>query len=238
MDALNQEYFDRPETIELARGKQFVRLRHYADGDRYEPDGGRNGGMRAPKPRPIPPATTLIRFGGFRDGASPNRTQEQNEDHTKRDNKERGSGPQYFARQVAAGEWWLDEFRFNLITAWANARGESISYAVRRLCAVPEEWSDMSYLVKARTRSPLMAYAGYGRPADTGNGRIDPRHDTKIDIEQLFIPGLASPDLCKKAIFIFEDQFLASEMSRKGARGEAEREAAMRQRLAVGINRR
>jgi hypothetical protein len=238
MIALNQESFDRPESLDIARGKQLGRLRHYPDGDRYEPDGGRNGGMRAPKPRPIPPSTTLIRFGGFRDGASADRTQEQNEDHRKRDPKERASGPQYFARQVGAGEWWLDEFRYNLITAWANAKGESIAYAVRQLCAVPEEWSDMSYLVKARTRSPLMAYAGYGRPAETSNGGIDPRHDARVDIEQLFIPGLAAPDLCKQAIFIFHDQFLDPGMSKKSARGAAEREAAMRQRLAASVLRR
>ncbi|MFL0357300.1 hypothetical protein ACI5KX_12575 [Erythrobacter sp. GH1-10] len=214
MRAINQEYFDRPETLQMARGKQLGRLTHFPDGDRYSNNGGRNGGMRAPKPRLIAPSTLLVRFGGspYRD-ARP------------------------FAAKVASGEWWLDDFRFKVLEAWANARGESITYAVRQLCAVPDEWSDMSYVVKARTRSPLMAYTGYGRPATAGKTRIDPRHDHRVDIEQLFIPGLASPDLRKAAIIVYEDRFIDPGMSGKGARREAETEAAMRARLKAAANR-
>ena len=214
MIAINQEYFDRPETFKIAQGKQLGRLTHFADGDRYSDDGGLNGGIRNPKPRLIPPGSLLVRFGG-----SPHRDARP------------------FASKVAAGEWWLDEFRFNVLEAWANARGESVTYAVRQLCAVPAGWSDMSYVVKARTRSPLMAYAGYGRAATSGQSRIDPRHDHRVDIEQLFIPGLASPDLRKAAIIVYEDKFLDPAMSQKGARAKAEFAAARDARIRNAVRR-
>lgn len=214
MHAINQEYFDRPQTLQMARGVQLGRLTHFPDGDRYSNGGGQNGGMRAPKARLIPPSTVLIRFGG-----SPHRDARP------------------FASKVASGEWWLDEFRFKVLEAWANSKRESITFAVRQLCAVPDDWSDMSYVVKARTRSPLMAYAGYGRPAVSGKSTIDPRRDHRVDIEQLFIPGLASPDLQKAALHILEDKFLDSAMSKKGARREAELDAAMRARLNAAARR-
>lgn len=214
MRAINQEYFDRPETLQMAQGKQLGRLTHFPDGDRYSNGGGQNGGMRAPMPRLIPPSSLLVRFGG-----SPHRDARP------------------FAAKTASGEWWLDEFRFKVLEAWANAKGESVTYAVRQLCAVPDEWSDMSYVVKARTRSPLMAYAGYGRPAVSGKGTIDPRHDHRVDIEQLFIPGLASPDLRKAAILVYEDRFLDPAMSQKGARRQVELDAATRVRLQAAVRR-
>lgn len=214
MIAINKDAFDRPETREIAQGRQLGRLRHFPDGDRYTEDGGLNGGIRNPQPRLIPPSTMLVRFGGsaYRD-ARP------------------------FASKVAAGEWWLHDFQFSVLKAWADAKGESISYAVRQLCAVPDDWSDMSYVVKARTRSPLMAYAGYGRAATAGKSRIDPRHDHRLDIEQLFIPGLASPDLRKAAIIVYEDKFLDPAMSKAGALAQKRADEAMRARLTAGIRR-
>ena len=214
MTAINREYFDRPQSLQLARGVQLGRMAHLPGGDGYTKDGGQNGGMRAPKPKLIPPSTVLVRFGG---------------------SAHRDARP--FATKVASGEWWMDEFRFKVLEAWANAKGESVTYAVRQLCAVPDEWSDMSYMIKARTRSPLMAYAGYGRPAVSGKSTIDPRKDHRVDIEQLFIPGLASPDLQKAALLIIEDKFLDSGMSKKGARQQAEQKAAMHARLSAGVRR-
>ncbi len=215
MVAINQEAFDRPETLKLAQGRQLGRLRHFDHGDGYSPDGGLNGGIISPQRYLIPAGSLLVRFGGspWRD-ARP------------------------FVPKVASGEWWLDWANYQKVESYADKLGESVSYAVRHLCAVPDDWSDMSFLIQGNTRSPLLAYTGEGRAAVTKSATIDPRAPGKPKLDQLFIPGLSSPDLRKKAILIRGQTFLDPAMSKKGARSRAEQEAQMRQRLLAGVKAR
>ncbi|QUL36533.1 hypothetical protein [Erythrobacter sp. JK5] len=214
MVAINQEAFDRPETLKLASGQQLGRLRHFPDGDRYSPDGGINGGIIGPKRLLIPAGTVLVRFGGspWRD-ARP------------------------FVPKVASGEWWLDWPNYRTVELYADKHGESIAYAVRHLCAVPDDWSDMSFLIQGVTRSPLLAYTGEGRAAVTNGGTIDPRSPGKPRLFQLFIPGLSSPDLRKQAILIKGQTFLDPAMSQAGALAKKRADDAMRVRLSAAVRR-
>jgi len=215
MVAINQEAFDRPQTLMMARGQQLGRLRHLPAGDGYSPDGGLNGGIIAPKRHLIPAGTTLVRFGGspWRD-ARP------------------------FVPKVASGEWWLDWPNYKVVEAYADKLGESVAYAVRHLCAVPDDWSDMSFLIQGTTRSPLLAYTGEGREAVTKTSTIDPRSAGKPKLDQLFIPGLSSPDLRKRAILINGQTFLDPAMSKRGALAQKKADDAMRARLKAAIPRR
>jgi len=215
MVAINQEAFDRPQTLMMARGQQLGRLRHLSAGDGYSPDGGLNGGIIAPQRHLIPAGTTLVRFGGspWRD-ARP------------------------FVPKVASGEWWLDWPNYKTVEAYADKLGESVAYAVRHLCAVPDDWSDMSFLIQGTTRSPLLSYTGEGREAVTRSGTIDPRSSGKPTLDQLFIPGLSSPDLRKKAILINGQTFLDPAMSKRGALARKKADDAMRQRLKAAVPRR
>ncbi|MEO1220915.1 MAG: hypothetical protein AAFY42_06135 [Pseudomonadota bacterium] len=214
MDAINQEYFDRPETLKMAKGQQLGRMRHFDHGDGYSPDGGLNGGIINPTKHLIPAGTTLVRFGG---------------------SAWRSARP--FVPAVASGAWWLDFPNYRTVERYADKLGEAVSFAVRHLCAVPDDWSDMSFLIQGITRSPLVAYKGEGRAAVTKAGTIDPREVGKPKLEQLFIPGLQHPDLRKKAILIRGQSFLNPAMSKKGALAEKRADDAMRARLKAGIRR-
>ncbi|MEM8725073.1 MAG: hypothetical protein AAGE86_06090 [Pseudomonadota bacterium] len=212
MVAINQEAFDRPETLKLASGQQLGRLRHFDHGDGYSPDGGLNGGIVAPKRLLIPAGTTLVRFGGspWRD-ARP------------------------FVPKVASGEWWLDWPNYRTVERHADKLGESVAYAIRHLCAVPDDWSDMSFLIQGVTRSPLLAYTGEGRAAVTKTATIDPRAAGKPRLDQLFIPGLSSPDLRKQAILIRGQTFLDPAMSKAGALAKKRANDAMQARLKAAV---
>lgn len=207
--ALNQLAFDRPESLMKARGYQFGRLVHTPDGDTYSPDGGFNGGMIEPKPVLIPTTVTLVRFGG---------------------SAWRGSGS--FVANVGSGEWWLDLLNFGMIVRYANSIGESVAHAVRQTCAVPEEWSDLSLFIQGTTRSPLWAYNGLGEVARTSSGSINPIEPGKPMVRQLFIPGLADPDLRKKAILLGSPTFLDPEMSKPGAHARVQEEERLRRVLS------
>lgn len=241
MAALNEEYFDQPEALFEARGDsrprrkiidEVARTYEWTDWTAGE------GGIVSPRRYPIAAGITLVRFGGFGDGAAKDRTREQIEDPFKRDRKERASGPLYFGAMVALGAWWLEWSAYKAIEQYADRIGESVAYAVREVCAVPPEWSDLSFVIQGTTRSPLLAYAGIGRVVNARSGKIDPSAHGKPLIDQLFIPGLSYPDLNKKAIIVHSHGPLDPEMSVKGARQNAESTAAMHMRLKAGVTRR
>ncbi|KPF61911.1 hypothetical protein IP79_13570 [Porphyrobacter sp. AAP60] len=200
--------FERPESLMMARGYQFGRLQHGPDGDYHSPDGGYNGGIIAPERILIPATATLVRFGG---------------------SAWRGGGS--FVGKVAAGEWWLDWRNFKLVEQYASTIGESVAFAVRQTCAVPEEWSDLSLFIQGTSRSPLWAYTGLGDVAHSSSGTIDPVGKGKPMIRQLFIPGLADPDLRKEAIVFGNPTFLDPEMSKPGALARAREEERLRRAL-------
>ena len=190
-----------------------------------------NGGIIDPREHKIKEGTTLIRFGGF-----PKMYQRETASFV-------DGGAQYFGSQTASGEWWLDWENYKTIQDHADRTRESVTYVLRQMCAVPDEWSDMSFVIQAVSRSPLLAYKGHGRAANIRDksgkltGRINPTAVNAPLIEQLFIPGLNSPDLLKRAIFVHGKGFLDSGMSKKGARQQAEQKAAMHARLSAGVRR-
>lgn len=228
MDAINQEYFDRPDAIKKARGGTMGGYRHtkHADGtvtDAYHSSSGDlNGGIIRPKPYLIPLNTVLIRFGGSQKS---------------RDLKKDRSNATPMVPETAAGAWWLDWSNYHKIERYADDIDEAVSYAVSQVCAVPGDWSDMSFLVQAVTRAPLWAYKGKGRVATNGDEIIDPKLGGKPDIDQLYIPGLASRDLRRLAIKIQGHSFLNPAMSKKGALAEKRADDAMRARLSAGVRR-
>ncbi len=219
MDVLNQEYVDNEDYLRIAGGASPPKLKHLDDGSgnavwtEWLPG---EGGMIGPRPEYIPAGKKLVRFGSFRDGAA----------------RDEASGPQYFGRATASGAWWLEWSAYKTIEQYADQIEESVTFAIRLVCAVPKEWGDLSYVVQGTTRSPLMAYAGHGRPARWGKGVIDPLARGKPRIEQLYIPGLSDPDLNKKAIIVHSHGALDPRVAFKGARRRAEQEAAMRQRIS------
>lgn len=91
----------------------------------------------------------------------------------------------------------------------------------------------MSYVIQGTTRSPLLAWAGRGKIG----GGIDPLAPGKPVIDQLFIPGLANPDLNKAAVLVHSHGPLDPEMSKAGARRAAEQHAQMLARLRAGAKR-
>lgn len=191
-----------------------------------------NGGIIDLEKITLETGTTLVRFGGF-----PKMYQREIDDYV-------DGGARYFGPQVASGEWWLDWENYLAVQDYADLKRESVTYALRETCAVPLEWSDMSFVVQAVSRSPLSAYKGYGRAANFRDKagrlteRINPSAGDKPLIKQLFIPGLNSPDLMKRAIFVHGKGFLDKGMSEKGARRKAEEEAARLARLQAATQRR
>ncbi len=201
MQALNQSYFDQPEFLRMAQGQSAVPSEKPGPGDILGPKGGivvpaSNGGIRNPSKILIPAGTTIVRFA---------------------------NAP--FVHHAASGAWWLDFRNYKIVERYADAQGKSVGAAMRELCAVPVEWSSMTLLIQARTRSPLAAYTGYGKPAHANNRinvtkSINPRAFSKVEVKQLFIPGLQSPDLRKKALIVRGYTMLDASVSKQGYRPE------------------
>lgn len=197
MAALNQEYFDRPEVLRMVQGQSAVASATPGPGDILGPDGqimvpASNGGIENPQELLIPPGTTLIRFA---------------------------NAP--FVHHAAAGAWWLDFPNYKIVEGYADDTNKPVQAAMRELCAVPEEWSGMTLLIQAVTRSPLAAYTGRGKPAVAQNKvsaikTIDPLRYSRQHVMQLYIPGLQSPDLLKQAMIVRGYTMVAPEVSLRG----------------------
>ena len=135
-----------------------------------------NGGIAAPGRVELAAGTRLVRFGGIGLPAA-----------------------------AIRGSWWLDWSQYRIVEDYADQRGIAVTLAVRRLCCVPLEWSEMEVVVQARLKAPLLAYGGVGAPARSYDARtkttdvIDPGA-SGIAIEQLFIPGLGSGDVQHDAL--------------------------------------
>jgi hypothetical protein len=181
MDFINQDYFDRPESRELAEGKAIDRISPEATALKAPKAGilrrlAYNGGIENPKEDDIKSGTTLIRFS---------------------------RGP--FIDNLAGGEWWLDMAANKQVETYATRNGISIQESLSRLCAVPAEWNDMTLKVQFMTLAPLKVYKGPGKDAfyETREGRVERRKVEMIDgmkVTQLFIPGLNHPDLRRRAL--------------------------------------
>lgn len=221
MDAINQNYFNDDEKksiyLRIASGERAPALVKDAAGFGHWTDWRPGeGGIISPRERVISTGTTLVRFSG----------------HPKWDGKI-SYGPQDFGMHAAAGAWWLDWSAYKAIEGYADKIGESVALAVRQVCAVPEEWSNMSYVVQATTRSPIGAWTGLGRVG----GDIDPLAPGKPLIKQLYLPGMFEPDLNKAAVLVHSHGPLDPEMAKPGARKAAEQHAQMQARLRAALGR-
>ncbi|WDF73077.1 hypothetical protein [Novosphingobium sp. KACC 22771] len=147
------------------------------------------GGIENPQERVVAAGTKLVRFG---------------------------SG--VLVPQVAAGEWWLDWGNYQIVEQYADAAGKSVPVAVRELCCVPLEWSDMTIVVQARVIQPLLAYEGSGASATVKEGRehLDGMRAKSLGLTQMFIPGLSDPDLRRDSLMVTGYGLLPHELSQAG----------------------
>jgi hypothetical protein len=185
MEALNKEQFDRPESRLIASGANIDPISPDATSAKRKRLGlkaellrklASNGGIEHPKQLTLPIGTSLIRFS---------------------------CGP--FVDSLAGGEWWLDMEANRLVEAYATRHDLSIQDALSRLCAVPAEWNVMTLKVQFMTLAPLMAYKGAGKDAiyETDDGRVQRAKVDTLDgrkVMQLYVPGLAHPDLRRRAL--------------------------------------
>lgn len=95
-----------------------------------------NGGIEDPMRYEIPRGTRLLRFG-------------------------QGG----VASLVVQGEWWLAYNEFRKVLAFADQNKMGLGAAVRMLCAVPSDWSQLDLVVHVKTHGDLLAYAGPGNVA-------------------------------------------------------------------------
>lgn len=98
--------------------------------------------------------------------------------------------------RIVTGGWWLGSREFDRICNFAKHHDIHPAMAVRTLCCVPPEWSDMGLLLRARVNRPLLAYRGLGNHVSTphkdgGRVQMKARNDIAARrLHQLFIPGL------------------------------------------------
>jgi hypothetical protein len=127
------------------------------------------GGMMAPTRFEVAPGARLYRFGSV------------------------GAG----VHRVAGGAWWLEQSAFEKLISFAQVHELSVGVALRYLCLVPPEWSDVTLLIRARAKVPLLAWRGLANSVVTkanGGGpavRMPQQNEIAARrVHQLFIPGL------------------------------------------------
>ncbi len=195
MHFANQEWFDRPEQKLLAQGADL----RSGKADIVSPQGAvlariTNGGIVTPMRKQLAAGTRLVRLGG---GGLPH--------------------------LAVAGCWWLEWSQYQLVERAADARGLAMPVAMRLLACVPPEWNEMSVVVQARLKLPLLAYAGKSAPVvrksplrgvnEVLSGIDD---NGSRPIEQLYIPGLTSPDLRHDCLMVEGYGHLPLDQSKAG----------------------
>jgi hypothetical protein len=130
----------------------------------------KTGGMMSPTRFEILPGIKLYRFGNV------------------------GAGVQ----RIATGSWWMEQAAFNTLEGFAQVHDLSIGVALRYLCLVPPEWSDVTTLIRARASVQLLAWRGLAdtvvTKANDGGPAVRMPQQNEIAarrVYQLFIPGLA-----------------------------------------------
>jgi hypothetical protein len=120
------------------------------------------------------------------------------------------------ALATMSGGWWMEAASFDRVNKVSDPM------AARILCGVPPEWSDMTLLVRARLRKPLLAWRGLANsvivPHPKGGPNVTMLHqnaNAERRVHQLFIPGLNRPGLAQDAL-LFEGEwhFSATEATR------------------------
>ena len=100
-------------------------------------------------------------------------------------------------KKSVLGGWWLASREFETLCNFAQHHDIHVAMAVRVLCCVPPEWSDMGRLLRVKVKTPLLAYKGLGNSVSfahedgLGDVNITAHNDiASRRIHQLFIPGL------------------------------------------------
>lgn len=161
-----------------------------------KPDGSldwvTNGGIINPVRHEIAVGTRLVRFGNIMP---------------------------HFA---VTGGWWLEFAAYRKIEEFADRYRMPVQVALRLLCCVPPEWSQLTVLMQARTIAPLLAYRGAGAPVTLVNKTTKQTSFMAVTadasgniVPQLYIPGTASRDLQRDAILLEGTAFLPAETSFK-----------------------
>lgn len=104
-----------------------------------------------------------------------------------------------YGHSAWVGNWWVTDSGFQHLAAIARETGQPLSRVAQNYLAIPKEWSDCGYVVKAILTVKLKAWVGHGRAA---HGAISPASDLRqkgdgglywmpgwISPPQLFIPG-------------------------------------------------
>lgn len=99
--------------------------------------------------------------------------------------------------RAVTGGWWVDKSNFQKMCRFAQGNNTSVAMASRILCCVPPEWSNMGMLIRARVKTPLLAYCGLGKDVsitmEDGLGDVKMTAHNSISarrLYQLYIPGL------------------------------------------------
>ncbi|MBR0778706.1 hypothetical protein JQ625_28095 [Bradyrhizobium diazoefficiens] len=166
----NQGAFNNPGSRQMAAGNDLRASNAIVDLRGNVLAYAQTGGMIAPTRFEILPGTKLYRFGNMSHGV----------------------------RRVALGAWWLERAAFEKLANFAQVHECSIGLALRYLCLVPPEWSEVTVLIRARTNAQLLAWRGLAnsvvtKAADDGPAvrMAQQNHVADRRIHQLFIPGNA-----------------------------------------------
>lgn len=168
-DFVNAEAFNRSNGRGLAMGTDFSRKNAIVDSRGNVLAYAQTGGVISPSRFELREGDVIYRFGGR--GAPIDR--------------------------IAAGAWWIERSQLDTLLAFANVHGLALPMALRILCLVPPEWSDLGTMIRARVRRPLLAWRGLGnsvlvRKTDgLGDVRLPSANEIAARrVYQLWIPGL------------------------------------------------
>ena len=176
---LNQRAFDDPQNWMRAEGVDTDPGKAFVSTNGKALFYARTGGMMKPERCELVPGDTLYRLGA--------------------------SGAE--VPQLMAGSWWVAKAEFSKLLSFAQQQGLGVGMAVRALCLVPPQWSDMGQLIRVSVRRPLLAMRGLGQSvsvdAADGLGRVEMQHQNHNParrLHHLFIPGLREPGLADSAL--------------------------------------
>jgi hypothetical protein len=179
----NQVAFDDPSSRMMATGMDLRKSNAIVDLRGNVLAYAKTGGVMSPMRFDILAGTKLYRFGNI------------------------GAG----AHRIATGSWWLEQAAFNTLEGFAQVHDLSIGVALRYLCLVPPEWSDVTTLIRARATAPLLAWRGLANTVvtkanDRGPAVKMPQQNeiAARRVYQLFIPGLDPGALSIEQTFSFD----------------------------------
>ena len=179
----NQHTFDSPDSFRMATGVDLRSSKAIVDSMGNVLTYAQTGGMISPMKYAPQIGTAIFRF--VKTGVT--------------------------ASEATEGQWWVEERDFKKLVSFANTHDLHIGMALRLLCLVPPEWSDLVLLVRCRVRRPILAWRGLGNSVITpreGGGIVNLPHQNEIAgrrLYQLFVPGLAKVN---RDVLMLEREFV------------------------------